>query len=54
LDCGDLGPYATKAEAESDRQGVQRFYRTEWREKQPKLPALDDVEWKAGQRRLFE
>lgn len=26
---GDLGLYATRADAESDRRGVQRFYRRE-------------------------
>ena len=29
LEHGDgMGPYETKAEAESDKRGVQRFYRT--------------------------
>ena len=26
LECGPLGPYDTKAEAEDDRKGVARFY----------------------------
>lgn len=29
LDDGDLGPYQTRADAESDRRGVARFYRHE-------------------------
>ena len=26
-DCDDCGPYSTKAEAESDRRGMERFYK---------------------------
>lgn len=26
-DCGEMGPYSTKKEAEDDRRGVDRFYR---------------------------
>jgi len=29
LSDGDLGPYQTRADAESDRRGVTRFYRYE-------------------------
>jgi hypothetical protein len=29
LPCGDMGPYKTRAEADEDRKGVERFYRTE-------------------------
>ena len=28
-DCDDCGPYSTKAEAESDRRGLERFFKHE-------------------------
>ena len=36
-ECGDCGPYSTKAEAEQDRRGMRRWYREHWREYQQEL-----------------
>ena len=41
-DCGELGPYDTKKEAEDDRRGINRFYRQRMWEAEADADVLSD------------
>ena len=51
FECGPMGPYATKAEAEDDAKGVRNFYRREWKGVQKTLISKAGL---PGQQTLFE
>lgn len=36
FECGDVGPYTTKAEALDDQRGLKRFYEVEYAKKTSK------------------